>query len=68
MPLLFLTGLGCSSKWQVATSFQFLVFSWTTIIELISIYKRLQGFERAIGGLPLPRIDEEFIEAGEREF
>ena len=53
---------------QVASSFQFLVFSWTTIIELISIYKRLQGFERAIDGLPLSRIDEEFIEAGEKEF
>ncbi len=52
---------------QVASSFQFLVFSWTTIIELISIYKRLQGFENAIDGLPLPRIDEEFIKAGEKE-
>ena len=28
---------------QVASSFQFLVNSWTTIIDLISIYKRLPG-------------------------
>jgi len=33
---------------QVANSFQFLVSSWSTIIELMSIYKRLQGFEAAI--------------------
>ncbi|NVK34717.1 MAG: peptide antibiotic transporter SbmA [Rhodobacteraceae bacterium] len=33
---------------QVSSSFQYLVNSWTTIIELLSIYKRLQGFEAAI--------------------
>jgi len=33
---------------QVENSFQFLVNSWTTIIELISIYKRLKAFESAI--------------------
>ena len=42
---------------QVASSFQFLVSSWTTIIELISIYKRLQAFEAAIADLPMPTID-----------
>ena len=52
---------------QVASSFQFLVSSWTTIIELISIYKRLQAFEAAIAGLPMPTIDKEFIEAGQTE-
>lgn len=30
---------------RVETSFQFLVYSWSTIVELISIYKRLQAFE-----------------------
>ncbi|MGD1869330.1 MAG: peptide antibiotic transporter SbmA [Neomegalonema sp.] len=35
---------------RVENSFQFLVFSWTTIVELISIYKRLSAFERAIAG------------------
>ncbi|MGS4989655.1 peptide antibiotic transporter SbmA [Roseibium sp. RP-7] len=33
---------------QVSSSFQFLVNSWTTIIELLSIYKRLKGFEVSI--------------------
>ena len=43
---------------QVENSFQFLVNSWTTIIELISVYKRLRAFEKHIwdyqreGGLP----------------
>lgn len=35
---------------QVENSFQFLVNSWTTIIELISIRKRLVIFEQAIDG------------------
>lgn len=30
---------------KVQDSFQFLVQSWTTIVELLSIYKRLKGFE-----------------------
>ncbi|MBD1547496.1 peptide antibiotic transporter SbmA [Roseibium aggregatum] len=33
---------------QVSSSFQYLVNSWTTIIELLSIYKRLRGFEVSI--------------------
>jgi len=33
---------------QVENSFQFLVNSWPTIIELISIYKRLKAFESVI--------------------
>ena len=37
---------------QVRSSFQYLVNSWTTIIELISIYKRLRAFEAVIGGEP----------------
>ncbi len=32
---------------QVENSFQYLVNSWTTIVELQSIYKRLKGFEQA---------------------
>ena len=31
---------------RVEGSFQFLVFSWGTIVELISVYKRLKAFER----------------------
>ena len=39
---------------QVATSFQYLVNSWPTIVELISIYKRLRAFEATLEGAPLP--------------
>ena len=46
---------------QVAGSFQFLVNSWTTIIDLISVYKRLQAFEASIYDRDLPKIDQEFI-------
>lgn len=35
---------------KVQDSFQFLVQSWTTIVELLSIYKRLKGFEQQIRG------------------
>jgi peptide/bleomycin uptake transporter len=35
---------------QVQGSLQYLVNSWSTIVELISIYKRLRLFESAIGG------------------
>ncbi|MFD0666664.1 peptide antibiotic transporter SbmA [Ramlibacter sp. MAHUQ-53] len=33
---------------RVEGSFQFLVLSWGTIVELISVYKRLKAFERQI--------------------
>ena len=35
---------------RVEGSFQFLVQSWTTIVELLSIHKRLAAFEREIAG------------------
>ncbi len=44
---------------QVRGSFQYLVNSWTTIIELLSIYKRLRGFEAVIHNEPLPKMDQE---------
>ncbi|ALN73937.1 peptide antibiotic transporter SbmA [Aureimonas sp. AU20] len=34
---------------QVRSSFQYLVTSWTTIVELLSIFKRLRTFEAVIG-------------------
>jgi peptide/bleomycin uptake transporter len=43
---------------RVESSFQYLVNSWTTIVELLSIYKRLKAFELAIADLPLPAIEE----------
>jgi peptide/bleomycin uptake transporter len=42
---------------QVRSSFQYLVTSWSTIVELISIYQRLRGFEAKIVGKPLPSIE-----------
>jgi peptide/bleomycin uptake transporter len=42
---------------QVRTSFQYLVNSWSTIVELISIYQRLRAFEARIDDEPLPSIE-----------
>jgi peptide/bleomycin uptake transporter len=42
---------------QVRTSFQYLINSWSTIVELISIYNRLRGFEAMIAGGPLLAIE-----------
>jgi len=45
---------------RVESSFQYLVHAWPTIVELISVYKRLRAFEENIweyertGGLPDP--------------
>lgn len=47
---------------QVSNSFQYLVNSWTTVVELLSIYKRLQSFEAAIDNQDLPDIDKEWLE------
>ena len=43
---------------QVSNSFQYLVNSWTTIVQLLSVYKRLKSFEAAIRNEPLPEIDQ----------
>jgi len=37
---------------KVTESFQYLVYSWSTIVELISVYKRLRAFEAQIHQLP----------------
>ena len=42
---------------QVRSSFQYLVNSWTTIVDLMSVYKRLRGFEAMIAGEPLPALE-----------
>src|SRR6185369_16909674 len=38
---------------RVADSFQYLVRSWTTIVSLISVYKRLRAFEATLRDEPL---------------
>jgi peptide/bleomycin uptake transporter len=45
---------------QVRSSFQYLVNSWTTIVELLSIYKRLRGLDATIWGEPLPDLDRRY--------
>jgi peptide/bleomycin uptake transporter len=52
---------------QVSSSFQYLVTSWPTIVELISIYKRLRAFEATLEGAPLPDIDQRFINREETD-
>jgi peptide/bleomycin uptake transporter len=42
---------------QVRSSFQYLVNSWPTIVDLLSVYKRLRGFEAMIAGEPLPSLE-----------
>jgi peptide/bleomycin uptake transporter len=44
---------------QVRSSFQYLVNAWSTIVELLSIYKRLRAFEAKIHDEPLPAIESE---------
>ena len=44
---------------QVSSSFQYLVSSWTTIINLMSIYKRLRAFEDSFEGRAFAPIEHE---------
>jgi peptide/bleomycin uptake transporter len=39
---------------KVTESFQYLVYSWSTIVELISVYKRLRAFESRIHDADAP--------------
>jgi peptide/bleomycin uptake transporter len=47
---------------QVSSSFQYLVNAWPTIVELLSIYKRLKSFEAVLQGEDLPEIDRRYLE------
>jgi peptide/bleomycin uptake transporter len=42
---------------QVRSSFQYLITSWSTIVDLLSIYKRLRSFEAKMYGEPMPSIE-----------
>jgi peptide/bleomycin uptake transporter len=46
---------------RVEGSFQYLVRSWTTIVSLISIYKRLRAFEATMRDEPLAAIEGEVV-------
>jgi peptide/bleomycin uptake transporter len=47
---------------RVTGSFQFLVSSWSTIVELLSVRKRLRAFEATLHGEALPDIDQRYLE------
>ena len=51
---------------QVRGSFQYVVNSWSTIVELLSIYKRLKAFESSIEGDELPEIDRVYLNRREK--
>ena len=44
---------------RVESSFQYLVRSWTTIVSLLSVYKRLRAFEATLSDQPLDGIEAE---------
>ena len=46
---------------QVSNSFQYLVNSWGTIVELLSIHKRLKAFEASLAGEELSEIEKEVL-------
>ncbi len=45
---------------QVSNSFQFLVNSWPTIVELLSVHKRLKAFEATLNDESLSEIETDF--------
>ncbi|QPC94215.1 peptide antibiotic transporter SbmA [Mesorhizobium sp. INR15] len=47
---------------RVTNSLQFLLNSWSTIVELQSVHKRLRAFEATLQGEPLPEIDQRYLE------
>lgn len=47
---------------RVTNSIQFLVNSWSTIVELLSVHKRLRAFEATLEGAPLPDIDQRYLD------
>lgn len=52
---------------QVSSSFQYLVNAWTTIVELLSIHKRLKAFESQMLGEPLPEEDQQYLSENSAE-
>ncbi|HEY4192625.1 MAG TPA: peptide antibiotic transporter SbmA [Mesorhizobium sp.] len=47
---------------RVTQSLQFLLSSWSTIVELQSVHKRLRAFEATLRGEALPDIDQRYLE------
>ena len=53
---------------QVKSSFQYLINSWSTIVDLLSIYKRLRSFEAAIYHEQMPAIEAQAPRASPKAF
>jgi peptide/bleomycin uptake transporter len=49
---------------EVRDAMQYLVKSWPSIVEFLSIYKRLRAFEATLAGQPLPDLDRSYLERG----
>jgi peptide/bleomycin uptake transporter len=47
---------------RVTNSLQFLLNSWSTIVELQSVHKRLRAFEATLEGAPLPDVDRHYLD------
>ena len=47
---------------EVSASFQYLVTNWPTMIDLISIYKRLLAFESTLHEKPLDKVEHQNVE------
>ena len=43
---------------QVRESFQYVINSWPTIVDLLSIYKRLRAFEASLKGEEFSKIEK----------
>jgi len=50
---------------QVSSSFQYLVNVWPTVVELLSVHKRLQSFEQVLHEKPLVKLDQQYMAQGE---
>lgn len=49
---------------EVRDAMQYLVKSWPSIVEFMSIYKRLRAFEATLHGTALPDLDRQFAASG----
>lgn len=47
---------------QVRSAFQYLINSWTTLVELMSIYKRLRSFEHTLQDIPHVNTKESYLD------
>jgi len=47
---------------QVRSAFQYLINSWTTLVELMSIYKRLRSFEHTLVDVPHTEVKGSFLD------